>query len=106
VLKIIKVKEVEQDEFSYMEMASGAKKKVGGKLTDYSLNLWYLVTKSNLYVMILGYYDIMIGMDFLESHGVIRNCKMKRFILTDDEGQRQVIVGRNQGVSLRFIFSL
>jgi hypothetical protein len=32
-LKIIKVKAVEQDEFSFVEMASGAKQKVGGKVT-------------------------------------------------------------------------
>jgi hypothetical protein len=33
VLKRIKVKAVEQDEFSFVEMASGAKQKVGGKVT-------------------------------------------------------------------------
>jgi hypothetical protein len=105
-LKIIKVNEVEQDEFSYMEMASGAKKKIGGKVTDCSLNLGYFVMKANLYVMILGSYDVMINMDWLESHDVILNCKTKWLSLTDDEGQRRVIVGRNEGVSLRFISSL
>jgi choline kinase len=87
-LKIIKVKAVEQDEFSYVEMASGAKQKVGGKVTDCSLNLGYFVMKANLYVMILGSYDVVIGMDWLESHDVILNCKMKWLSLTDDEGQR------------------
>jgi hypothetical protein len=77
VLKIIKVKAVEQDEFSYVEMASGAKQKVGGKVMGCSLNLGYFVTKANLYVMILGSYDVVIGMDWLESHEAILNCKMK-----------------------------
>jgi hypothetical protein len=45
-------------------------------------------------------------MDWLESHEVILNCKTKWLMLVDDEGQRHVIVGRNQGVSLRFISSL
>jgi hypothetical protein len=45
-------------------------------------------------------------MDWLESHEAILNCKMKRLSLVDDEGQRRVIVGRNQGVSLRFVSSL
>jgi hypothetical protein len=45
-------------------------------------------------------------MDWLESHEAIFNCKMKRLSLVDDEGQRHVIVGQNQGVSLRFIYSL
>jgi hypothetical protein len=105
-LKRIKVKAIEHDEFSYVEMASGAKKKVGGKVTDCSLNLGDFLMKANLYITILGYYDVMIGMDWLESHDVILNCKTKQLSLTDDEGQRRVIVGRNQGVSLRFISSL
>jgi hypothetical protein len=45
-------------------------------------------------------------MDWLESHEAILNCKTKWLSLVDDEGQRRVIVGWNQGVSLRFISSL
>jgi hypothetical protein len=106
VFKIIKVKEVKQDDFGYVEMASGAKKNVGGKVKDCNINLGNFVTSVNLYVMILGSYDIGIGMDCLESHNVILNCKMKRLSLTDDLGQSRLIVGRKQGVSLRFISSL
>ena len=105
-LKRIKVKAVEHDEFSFVEMASGAKQKVRGKVMGCSLNLGEFVTRVNLYVMILGSYDIVIGMDWLESHEVILNCKMKWLSLIDDEGHSRVIVGRNQGVSLRFISSL
>jgi hypothetical protein len=86
VLKIIKVKAVEQDDFSFVEMALGAKQKVGGKVAGCSLNLGYFVTKANLYVLILGSYDVVISMDWLESHEVILNCKMKPLSLVDDEG--------------------
>jgi hypothetical protein len=95
MLKRIKVKAVKQDEFNYVEIASGAKQKVGRKFTSCSLNLRYFVTKANLYVMILGSYDEVIDMDWLESHEAILNCKTKRLSLVDDEGQRRVIVGRN-----------
>jgi hypothetical protein len=77
MLKRIKVKAVEQDEFIFVEMASGAKQKVGGKVIGYTLNLGEFFTRANLYVTILGSYDIMIGMDWLESHEAILNCKMK-----------------------------
>ena len=87
-------------------MASGAKQKVGGKVTGYSLNLGEFIARANLYVMILGSYDVLIGMHWLELHEVILNCKTKRLILVDDEGQRCVIVVQNQGASLRFISSL
>jgi hypothetical protein len=42
--------------------------------------------KDNLYITILGSYDVVIGMDWLESHDVILNCNMKRLSLIDDEG--------------------
>jgi hypothetical protein len=99
-------KAVEQDDFSFVEMASGAKQKVGGKVTGCALNLGEFVTRVNLYVTILGSYDVVIGMDWLETHEAILNCKTKRLSLVDDEGHRRAIVGRNQGVSLRFVSSL
>jgi hypothetical protein len=33
--------------------------------------------KANLYIMILGPYDVVIDMDWLKSHDVILNCKTK-----------------------------
>jgi len=87
-------------------MDFGAKKKVGGKVIGCSLSLGYFLMKANVYAMILGYCDFMIGMDWLESHVAILKCKTKWSSLVDNEGQRCVIVGRNEGFSLRFISSL
>jgi hypothetical protein len=67
-------------------MALGAKQKVGGKVTGCRLNLGEFVTRDNLYVMILGSYDVMIGRDWFELHEVILNYNMKRLSLVDDEG--------------------
>jgi hypothetical protein len=85
-LKRVKVKAVEQDDFSFVEMASRAKQKVGGKVTGYVLNLGEFVTKADLYVTILGSYDVVIGIGWLESHEPILNYKMKWLSLVDDEG--------------------
>ena len=84
MLKRIKLKVFKKEEFRYVEMDLSAKQKVGGTVTDCSINLGYFVTNTNLYVMILDSYDIVIGMDWLESHDVILNCNMKRLILIDD----------------------
>ena len=54
-----------------------AKQKVGGKVMGCALNLGEFVTRVNLYVTILGSYDVVIGMDWLESHEAILNFKMK-----------------------------
>jgi hypothetical protein len=58
-------------------MDLGEKQKFGRKVTGCSLNLGKFFTRANLYIMILGSYDVMIGMDWLESHELILNCKMK-----------------------------
>jgi hypothetical protein len=76
-------------------MALGAKQKVGGKVIGYSLNLREFVTWAILYIMILGSYDVVIDMDWLESHEAILKCMMKWLSLVDDEGHRRVILGRN-----------
>ena len=86
MLNRIKVKAVEHDEFIFVEMALRAKHKVGGKVTGCILNLREFVTRANLYVMILGSYDVVISMDWLESHDLILNCKKKWLSLVDDEG--------------------
>jgi predicted aspartyl protease len=104
-LKIIKVNEIEQDEFILVELASRAKKKVGGKVKDCIINLDEFLASVNLFFTTLGSYDIVIGMDWLESHNAILNYKTKRSILIDELGECRVIIGRNQGVSLRFITS-
>jgi hypothetical protein len=65
VLKRIDVKEFEKYKFRYVEMASGAKQKVGGKVINCSIKLGDFLMKVNLYVMILGSYDIVIGMGWL-----------------------------------------
>jgi hypothetical protein len=70
------------------------------------VNLGEFIMRVNLYVTILGSYDVVIGLDWLESHEAILNCKMKWLSIVDDEGKGRVIVGRNQGVSLRFVSSL
>ena len=77
MLKMIKVKAVEHDEFSFVDMASGDKQKFGGKVTGCTLNLGEFSMRTNLYVTILGSYDGVIGMDWLELHEAILNCKTK-----------------------------
>jgi hypothetical protein len=76
-------------------MASGAKQKVGGKVTNSRIILGYFIMKANLYVTILGSYDIVIDMDWFETHDVMLNCNKKWLNLTDDVGQSRVIAGRN-----------
>ena len=55
-------KTVVQDEFRFLEKASEAEQRVGGRVTGCALKLGEFVTRVNLYVTILGSYDVVIGM--------------------------------------------
>jgi hypothetical protein len=73
---------------------------------DCEIDLDECIAKAPLYIKILGSYDIVIGMDWLETHEEIFNYKNKELLFVDDLGQKRTLVGMNQGVSLRFIASL
>jgi hypothetical protein len=77
MLKRTKLKAVEHDYFSFAKMDLGAKQKVGRKVTGCILDLGEFVNRANMYVMILVSYDVVIGMDKLESREVLLNCKKK-----------------------------
>ena len=48
---------------------------------------------TNLNVMLLGSYDILIGMESLEAHRVKLNCYNKTFECMDEEGNPTVVRG-------------
>jgi hypothetical protein len=62
------VKEVDQDEFIYVELAFEAQRKFGGKVRDCTINLGEFIESVKLFVTTLRSYEIVIGMYWLESH--------------------------------------
>lgn len=102
----IKHKAIPQYEFKHVEMACGMKRTVGKMVKDCEVDLGVCKTKISLYSTILGVYDVVIGMDWLERHEALLDCKDKILHFTDDDGQRKSLSGKNRGVSLRFISSL
>lgn len=47
----------------------------------------------NLNVLPLGSYDVLIGMDWLENHWSLVNCKTKTIYYRDELGARQEMQG-------------
>ena len=54
-----------------------------------------LITYVDLNVLPLGSYDVLIGMDWLESHRVKLDYYNKTFECTDEEGNSVVVKGVN-----------
>ena len=57
------------------------------------LEMNWLVTYADLNVLPLGSYDILIGMDWLQSHKVNLDCYSKNFECIDEEGNSRVVRG-------------
>jgi hypothetical protein len=63
-------------------------------------------TRLKVYVTALGAYDLIIGMDLLESHRDLVDCFAKRVLCVDDEGRPVEIHGVRRRISLRFISTM
>ena len=55
-----------------------------------------LVTYADLNVLPLGSYDVLIVMDWLESHRAKLDCYNKTFECLDDEGNLRVVISRGK----------
>ena len=56
-------------------------------------------TRVNLNILLLGSYDIFIGMDWLETHRAIIDCLDQSCDCMDKEGKRHTIKGIYRPIS-------
>eukprot|EP00253_Pinus_taeda_P013432 PITA_13432 len=93
----------EQSNIRMVEMASGSLQSVGSMVRDCSVNIGGCDTKMNLYSTTLGTYDLIVGMDWLESHKAILDCYNKTVLIRNDQGETKVIKGIRRDFTLRLI---
>jgi predicted aspartyl protease len=94
----------EHDDFKQVEMASGEKQAVGPSIDNCLVDLGVCTTRLKVYVTALGTYDLIIGMDWLESHRAMVDCFTKRVLCVDDEGRSVEIHGvQEEGVSMLYL---
>jgi hypothetical protein len=65
-----------------------------------------LSTKDGLNILPLGSYDHIIGMDWLEQHHALLDCRNKAFTCLDEEGNQKTVQGIPRVVSIREISAL
>eukprot|EP00253_Pinus_taeda_P011854 PITA_11854 len=84
-----------------VQLATGAKRQVLAKINNCSLSIAGQPITADLNVLPLGSYDILIGMDWLEKHWSLVNCKTKTIYYKDDLGQQQELQGIKHPVQIR-----
>jgi hypothetical protein len=63
-------------------------------------------TSVDLYIIPLGSYDILIGMDWLEKHHVVLDCHSKTLTCVDGDGKHSTMKGVPRPISIREISAL
>ena len=84
-----------------VQLATGIKKKVCKVVMKCPLVMDGLVTWADLNIFPLKSYDVLIGMDWLESHRAKLDCYNKTFECLDEEGNLRVVKGFPKVISGR-----
>ncbi|KAH9296682.1 hypothetical protein KI387_044262 [Taxus chinensis] len=97
---------VRQGLFWDVEMASGAKISVDSLVKECVVDLGSFTTSSDLRILPLGSYGVILGMDWLSAHRARMDCYHKTISCVDDLGVESVIVGVRRPVSIRTISAM
>eukprot|EP00253_Pinus_taeda_P010862 PITA_10862 len=102
--KIVEQCKLQSEKFKNLwlvQLATGAKRRVLAKVNNCSLTIAGQPIVADLNVLPLGSYDILIGMDWLEKHWSLVNCKTKTIYYKDDHGEQQELQGIKHPVQIR-----
>eukprot|EP00253_Pinus_taeda_P028842 PITA_28842 len=84
-----------------VQLATGAKRRVGAKIKDCSFTIAGQPVMADLNVLPLGSYDILIGMDWLEKHWSLVDCKTKIIYFKDSLGNKKEMQGIKRHTQVR-----
>jgi hypothetical protein len=89
-----------------VQLATGTKRKVTELVKSCPVDMNGLSTKVELNILPLGSYDCLIGMDWLDQHHAILDCRNKAFTCLDEEGNRKTVQGIPRVVAIREISAM
>jgi hypothetical protein len=89
-----------------VQLATGTKRKVTELVKSCPVDMNGLSTKADLNILSLGSYDCLIGMDWLDQHHAILDCRNKAFTCLDEEGNQRAIQGIPRAVTVREISAM
>eukprot|EP00253_Pinus_taeda_P003334 PITA_03334 len=84
-----------------VQLTTGAKRRLLAKVNNFPVKLVDQPIMADLKVLLLGSYDVIIGMDWLEKHWSLINCKDKTINYMDEYGLRQKIQGILRPLKIR-----
>jgi hypothetical protein len=89
-----------------VQLATRAKKKVNEMVKSCLMDKNGLSTRAYLNIFPLGSYDCLIGMDWLDQHHAILDCRNKPFTFLDEEGYQRTVQGIPRAMTIREISAM
>ena len=99
-------KKVKHSKSWLVQLATRTKRKVGEVVEKCPLVMNGLVTRVDLNILLLGSYDVLIEMDWLEGHRVNLDCYNKTLECMDEEGNLVVVKGIPKVISVRQVLAI
>jgi hypothetical protein len=94
------------EKYWLVQLVTGAKRKVSEMVKSCLMDMNGLNTKADLNIFLLGSYEFLIRMDWLDQHHSILDCHNKAFTFLDEEGNLRRVQGIPRAVTIREISSL
>jgi hypothetical protein len=88
---------------SLVQLATGTKRRIHDMVRCCSISLNCVNTNVDLNIILLGSYDIIIGMDWLDKPHAFLDCHNKTFTCLDEEGKQSIVKGVPRPISIRYI---
>jgi hypothetical protein len=86
VVELNKLKKLKNAKSWLVQLATGTKRKVVDFISDFEFILDGQNIRTNLNILPLGYYDMIMRMDWLEQHKEVLDCYTKILSYKDDFG--------------------
>jgi predicted aspartyl protease len=106
VVESNKLKKQKHEKSWLVQLATGAKRKVVNFISDLEFILDGQKIRTNLNILPLGSYDMIIGMDWLEQHKAVLDCYTKILSYKDNFGTVRTTQGIPKPVSVRQVSAM
>jgi hypothetical protein len=106
VVEILHLSRSKHEKSWLVPLATGTKRKVVELVKSCPMDMKGLSTKAELNILLVGSYDCLIGMDWLDQHHALLDCRNKSFTCLDEEGNRKIVQGIPRAVAVREILAM
>jgi hypothetical protein len=89
-----------------VQLAIRAKRKFIEMVKSCPMDMNVLNTREDLNIFPFGFYDYLIGMDWLDQQHVILECHIKAFTCLDDENNQRKVQGILREITIREISAM